>query len=147
MPDVRIERDFATTPERLYRAVSRQAEVLEWWGHDGMTLPDCALDFSRPGPWHCVMIAGDGTRFKMSGQVTHVREGRSVGFTWGWHDEDDTRGAETHVTFSITPSDTGARLTIDHRDFTDAALAERHQGGWLHGPVPRLERYIASQIK
>ena len=144
MADLKIEREFATTPERLFKALSQEAEVLQWWGHDGMTIPECKLDFSRKGPWHCVLITGDGTRVKMSGHVTHVRDGSSVGFTWGWHDGDDARGEETHVTFTVTPCETGARLTIDHRDFAEDAEAERHLGGWSAGPLPRLERYVGT---
>ena len=143
MADIRITREFPVTPERLFQAVTEQAEILNWWGHDGWTMPAQQLDFSRTGPWFSEMFGQDGTRFKISGQVTHVTPPRSVGFTWGWHDEEDRRGAESHVTFTIEPAGAGARLTVDHRDLPDAEIAERHNTGWTSGPLPRLERYLA----
>jgi len=145
MADVRIVRDFKVSAERLFRAVTEQAEILNWWGHDGMTFPSYALDLTREGPWHSEMVGGQGARCKLSGQVTHVNPPRSVGFTWAWHDETDRRGPESHVTFSIEETGDGAaRLTVDHRDLQDSDVAARHEAGWTSGPIPRLERHIAT---
>lgn len=145
MADLQIIRDFKTTAQRLFQALTQQADILNWWGHDGMTFPAYALDFSRTGPWHSEMVGAEGGRFKLSGQVTHVDPPRSVGFTWAWHDENDQRGPESHVTFTVEESGEDAvRLTIDHRDLASAEIASRHEAGWTAGPVVRLERYIAS---
>lgn len=143
MSEVQIVRDFDVSPERLFRAVTEQAEVLNWWGHDGMTFPDVALDFSRKGPWHSEMIGADGTRYRMSGQVTHVSPPRSVGFTWSWQYPEAMRAPESHVTFTVDGTGTGARLTIDHRDLPDDDRAARHETGWTTGPMVRLERHLA----
>lgn len=142
MADVQIVRDFQVSPERLFRAITEQAEILNWWGHDGWIIPDRHLDFTRTGPWHSEMFGQDGTRYKLSGQVTHVSPPRSVGFTWGWHDPEDARGAESHVTFTVSRTEDGARLIVDHRDLASKEIAERHHAGWA-GPMGRLERYIA----
>ncbi|WP_420557268.1 SRPBCC family protein [Roseovarius sp.] len=142
MGEVRITRDFPVTPERLFRAVTQRAEVLEWWGHDGMTLPDTALDFTREGPWHSEMRDADGNRYRMSGQVTHVDPPHSVGFTWTWHLPEGMRAPESHVTFTVTPAAGGARLTIDHRDLPDDDRAARHETGWTSGPMVRLARHL-----
>ena len=145
MADIRIIREFKTTPERLFQALTQQAEILNWWGHDGMTIPACSLDFSRPGPWFSEMIGSEGGRYKLSGQVTHVDPPKSVGFTWAWHDDQDQRGAESHVTFTVEDSGGGmARLTVDHRDLASEEIATRHEAGWTAGPLARLERYIAT---
>ena len=143
MADIRITREFRVSPERLFRAVTEQAEILNWWGHDGMTIPVRQLDFTRTGPWHSEMIGQDGTRYKLSGQVTHVTPPRSVAFTWGWHDAEDQRGAESHVTFTVEEMEGGARLIVDHRHLPDDDVAGRHETGWTSGPLKRLERYLA----
>lgn len=143
MADIQIVREFKVSPERLFRAVTEQAEILNWWGHDGWTIPAQNLDFSRVGPWHSEMFGQDGTRYKLSGQVTHVTPPRSVGFTWGWHDDEDRRGQESHVTFTVETTQDGARLILDHRDLPDDDVAGRHETGWTKGPMLRLERYLA----
>ncbi|WP_299847164.1 SRPBCC domain-containing protein [uncultured Roseovarius sp.] len=143
MADIQITREFQVSPERLFRAVTEQAEILNWWGHDGMTIPARTLDFTRLGPWFSEMIGKDGTRYKLSGQVTHVTPPSSVGFTWGWHDAEDQRGAESHVTFTVEATEQGARLIVDHRELPGDDVAGRHETGWTSGPLPRLERYLA----
>lgn len=141
MADIHIFRDFNVSPARLFEAITTDAQILQWWGHDGMDLSDTALDFTRTGPWHAVMIGADGARYHMSGQVTHVRPPVSVGFTWGWHDAAGVRGeAESHVTFTVGTAPGGARLTIDHRDLP-ADVAARHEKGW-GGPMARLARLL-----
>lgn len=130
MPDLRLTRDFNVTPERLFNAITRRADLLRWWGPEGMDLPEEHLDFSRTGPWFSVMRNSEGQRYKVSGQVTHVTPPRSVGFTWAWHDDSDTRGAESHVTFTIEETDIGARLVIDHRDLGDDEASASHERGW-----------------
>jgi uncharacterized protein YndB with AHSA1/START domain len=142
MSDIRLERDFAVTPARLFKALSTHALLMQWWGHDGMQIPDERLDFSRLGPWHAVMISDEGNRFKMSGQVTHVDPPHSIGFTWGWHDPDDQRGPESHVMFTVEKTSKGARLTIDHRALPNDDVARQHEKGW-GGPLNRLERLLA----
>ena len=115
MADLQIIREFSAKPERLFEVVTQQAHILNWWGYDGMEFPDYSLDLTRKGPWRFEMRSDDGTRYKLSGQVTSVEKPRSVGFTWAWHDDADVRGQETHVTFTIEDLGQGrVRLTIDH---------------------------------
>jgi uncharacterized protein YndB with AHSA1/START domain len=131
MSDLRLEREFRTSPGRLFRAVSTQGEVMQWWGPEGMFIPDGALDFTKVGPWYSVMQNTDGKRFKVSGQVTHVDAPNSVGFTWAWHDDQDHRGAESHVTFTVEPTGTGARLILQHRNLDDSEQSASHEAGWV----------------
>ncbi len=143
MADIRIVREFRVSPERLFQAVTEQAYILHWWGHDGWTSPAQQLDFTKAGPWFSEMFGQDGGRYKLSGQVTHVTPPSSVGFTWGWHDDDDKRGPESHVTFTVEETDTGARLIVDHHELPSEEVAGRHETGWAGGPLLRLERYLA----
>lgn len=130
MTDLRLEREFNISPESLFKWVSNTGNLLEWWGPEGIHVPDHALDFSQTGPWYSVMKNEAGETFKVSGQVTHVDPPRSVGFTWAWHDENDSRGQESHVTFTVEPTDSGARLVLDHRDLDDSDQSAAHEAGW-----------------
>ncbi|UWQ91116.1 SRPBCC domain-containing protein [Aliisedimentitalea scapharcae] len=131
MTDLRLERDFPVTPDRLYVWLTDPAKLLQWWGPEGMTIGEHDLNLTKPGPWLSVMVGDDsGQKFKVSGQVTHVDPPKSVGFTWGWHDDQDQRGPESHVTFSVSETATGARLTIDHRDLDDSEMSASHERGW-----------------
>ncbi|MFY2823054.1 SRPBCC family protein [Ruegeria sp. MALMAid1280] len=130
MADLKLEREFPTTPENLFAWISDGAKLLQWWGPEGMHVPQHDLDFSRLGPWYSVMQNAEGQQYKVSGQVTHVDPPNSVGFTWGWHDDQDQRGAESHVTLTVEPADEGARLILDHRELGDDEIAANHNQGW-----------------
>ncbi|APG48878.1 SRPBCC family protein [Phaeobacter porticola] len=130
MTNLRLERDLPVTPERLFEWISQTDKLLQWWGPEGITVPEYTLDLRKEGPWSTVMINADGDRYHVSGVVTHVRPPHSIGFTWGWHDDTGARGHESHVTFTVEPHEIGARLVIDHRDLDGADQAARHQKGW-----------------
>ncbi|WP_298934504.1 SRPBCC domain-containing protein [uncultured Ruegeria sp.] len=130
MADLKLERDFPVSPETLFDWISNGPKLLQWWGPEGVHVTEHDLDFSRLGPWYSVMENGEGQRFKVSGHVTHVDPPNSVGFTWAWHDDQDQRGAESHVTFYVAASQTGSRLVLDHRELADADIAGNHEQGW-----------------
>ena len=77
-----------------------------------------------------VLIMGDGTRYKVSGHITHVTPPRSIGYTWGWHDEADQRGEESFVTLTVEPAAKGSKLIIDHRGLGDDEIGTSHTQGW-----------------
>lgn len=142
MTDLRLEREFRIPAERLFEWISQSGKLLEWWGPEGMHVPDGTLDFNKTGPWYSVMSDGADMRVKVSGHVTHVDPPHSVGFTWGWHDENDARGVESHVTFTVVPTDSGARLIIDHRELPDSDRAANHERGWLSSLRKLAEKAI-----
>lgn len=130
MTDLRLEREFPVSPEKLFDWISSPGKLLKWWGSEGMHLSAYNLDLSRTGPWYSVLKNDEGQQYKMSGHVTHVDPPKSVGFTWGWHDPEDNRGAESHVTFTVVATATGSRLLIDHRDLGDDEISTNHERGW-----------------
>lgn len=130
MTDLRLEREFSVTPERLFLWITTPEKLLKWWGPEGMDVPEHDLDLSRTGPWFSIMRNDEGQQFKVSGHVTHVDAPKSVGFTWGWHDDDDLRGGESHVTFTVVACNSGARLLVDHRELDDSEQSARHESGW-----------------
>ncbi len=143
MADLVLERLLPLPPERLFELVSTEAGLLQWWGPEGFTVPDRNLDFTRTGPWHSVMHSPEGTRHEVSGQVTHVDPPQSLGFTWAWHDaETGDRGAESHVTFTVTQAPGGAKLVLAHRDLPSQEAAESHESGWSSA-LRKLEQTAA----
>ena len=88
-----------------------------------------------------------GKTFKVSGVVTSVvppDSGRGhVGFTWAWHDEEDTRGPESHVMFTLEATEAGARLTLSHRGLQSLEAAQDHTRGWL-STIRKMDYFLCS---
>lgn len=130
MSDILLEREFAVSPARLFRAISEHADLIRWWGHDGWTMVSEELDFTRTGPWHADMRSDEGNPYKLSGHVTRVNAPESIGFTWAWHDPEDKRGAESHVTLTVVETAKGSKLIVDHRELPSDDIAQGHMRGW-----------------
>jgi uncharacterized protein YndB with AHSA1/START domain len=131
---VTLERTLPASAQRVFEMVSQPQNMVRWWGHDDMALPEHNLDFSRPGPWYSVMQSPDGTRRMVSGEVTEVDPPRFIAFTWAWHEggPGGPRGAETRVTIEINAvDDKQTRMILCHYGLgTDSARAG-HTRGWL----------------
>ncbi|MEM9549625.1 MAG: SRPBCC domain-containing protein [Pseudomonadota bacterium] len=131
MSELVLERHFPAAPDRVFAFISKTEHLLKWWGPESMTVPEHDLAFDRLGPWFSVMVNAQGDRYKVSGQVTHVDAPHSVGFTWAWHDEDDVRGVESHVTIKLVPAQKGGTdFTLTHVDLPSDDVAANHQQGW-----------------
>lgn len=129
MPTLEMERHLNAPPERVFDYVSKTEHLVQWWGPEGMHVPEHNLALDREGPWFSVMVNGEGQRFKVSGHVTHVDRPKSIGFTWAWHDENDARGVESHVTIKLVPAQNGTVLQLSHVDLPQES-AESHKEGW-----------------
>lgn len=141
MSDVVMERMLPAAAERVFDFVTLRPLVLGWWGPEGGTVHDDQLDLSRPGPWHSVFENAEGRRYKVSGQVTRVERPSLVAFTWGWHDDSDRRGRETHVTIEIIAAGPAlSRLVLRHVGLPDDG-AQAHRRGWS-GSLAKLERLV-----
>lgn len=140
MAELKIDRTLKADRAKVFEFVTKGEHLVKWWGPEGMSVPDHTLDFTKVGPWHSVMENADGKQFKVSGNVTSVNAPHSVAFTWAWHDENDTRGNDTHVTISLTArADGGTDFMLYHTDLVDEESAANHLHGWTSSLV-KLER-------
>lgn len=143
MADLTLHREFPVSTDVLFAHISDSALLIQWFGPEGIDLTEAKMDFTRTGPWFAIMHGREsGNRFKVSGQVTHVKPPTSVGLTWAWHDEADKRGPESHVTFTVAPTVGGAKLTIAHVDLADAEMVTSHNQGWT-STLNKLESFLS----
>lgn len=135
-----IERILPAPAERVFAYVTQERNLLNWWGPEGMHVPEGDLDFTKPGPWYSVMQNAEGKKFKVSGQVTTVSPNERVAFTWAWHDEQDQRGHESQVIIDISEAGPGkSKLVLSHHDLADEDSAKNHEMGWTSS-LRKLER-------
>lgn len=142
---VTLERVMPASASRVFEMVSQPQNMVRWWGHDGMIVPEHNLNFSRPGPWHSVLELPDGQRKMVSGEGTEVDPPRFIAFTWAWHDGGPGGPRETEIRVTIEISEAGedrANMILRHYDLgTDGARAG-HTKGWL-SIFDKLERGLA----
>lgn len=141
MADLEMKRHFSAPPEMVFAFITKAEHVVQWWGPEGITLGEHQLDLTKPGPWDSVMLGEGDARYKVTGEVLTVEPEQSVTFTWAWHDDDDQRGAESTVHFSVvSDGQGGTNFTMLHSGLADDDAKDNHQGGWTSS-FNKLERY------
>jgi uncharacterized protein YndB with AHSA1/START domain len=95
IPGIRMTRDFAATPEQLFRAHTDQDLFVRWIGPDGMDVHVTAWDARTGGSW--AYTAGrDGESYGFHGCFHEVRTDRIVQ-TFTFDGEPDGVALETLV--------------------------------------------------
>ena len=132
--DLVIKRCFPASPKTIFGLVTQTRHLLSWWGPEDVHIGENNLDLSQRGEWFSVMVNGDCTTHKVSGEVLAIDPPHSVTFSWGWYDENDKRGHESIVRFDVAGSDIdGASdtcFTLTHMNLPTRELARLHKGGW-----------------
>jgi uncharacterized protein YndB with AHSA1/START domain len=137
MSELRIERSYPVSPDRLFAFVTEPANLLQWWGPEGTTVEEQNLDLRRPGPWSLV-LSGPRGRFAMRGEVISVTPPHTVEFTMNVPGEEV---ADSTVRFEIAPDGrTGSRFTLIQSGITDE-MVEMGKHGWA-STLQRLEQLI-----
>lgn len=140
MTVLEIERTFAAPIEQVFDFVTRPEHLVKWWGPEGTNVSDGTLDLTSTGAWDSTMKSQQGNKYKVSGQVTKVKRPNLVAFTWGWHDENDARGHESHVMIELqADGDDRTRFKLKHQKLADEESVENHNIGWTSS-IRKLER-------
>ncbi len=120
--------DIAVPPERVFRALTT-SELTKWWGSAELyRTTKFEIDLSPGGAWRTEGIGADGTPFHVEGKVLEVDAPHRLVQTWkqSWDP-----GPETTITYTLTPIESGTRVTVRHTGFAgNPKSCESHSNGW-----------------
>lgn len=138
---IHAEVDIAVPPERVFAALTTP-EVAQWWGsEETYRVQRWSMDLRVGGRWRGEGTAADGRAFTVEGEVLELDPPRILAHTWRY---DWDEGGETVVRYEITPTVTGARVTVRHTGFApNSPACSGHATGWervLGWLVSHLER-------
>lgn len=139
---LRIERRFNISPEELFDAWTVPERLAQWWGPDGVTIPEYEMDVRENGAWRTVMRNSNGERFIVSGVYREIDRPNRLVFSWAWDQPDGSRGHETEVTVTFTPDGGGTHMVLVQRIFAEAEQRVLHDQGWTSS-FDCLERFVA----
>lgn len=101
---ITFERTYEAPVETVWKAWTNPSELKQWWGPDGVTIPECEVDLRVGGTFYIVMEADDsmgdtkGTRWPMRATYTEVKENSRLSYeAKAW-----TEGAEETTTIEQT---------------------------------------------
>lgn len=97
---VEFERTYNSPIDKVWKAWTDPDQIKQWWGPDGVTIPECEIDLKVGGRVYIVMEAGEamgpykGARWPMEGTYTIVETNSKLAFVakaWTEGTEDTTQ--------------------------------------------------------
>lgn len=141
--ELRIVRDFAYPPEKVFEAWLRPEQLARWMGPTEDTrISDVRVDAVEGGSYQLQFNDPDGSVHIVKGVYQEIIRYTRLAFTWAWEPPEEGAGEQTLVTLEFEPITSGTRLTLLHRGFSSTLLRDRHTWGW-NGTLDKLERHAA----
>jgi uncharacterized protein YndB with AHSA1/START domain len=126
---LKLERRLKAQPEQVFAAWIEPAQIAQWFGPEGMTVPSHKIDARVGGAWTVTMRDPKGNDMTVSGVYRKIERPKRLVFTWAWH-HDGRRGHETEVAVDFTPEGGGTLLKLTQRTFQTAKDRDMHNMGW-----------------
>ena len=122
-----IEREFPHPPEKLWRALT-QPHLIEAWLMKNEFSPVVGHAFNLRGDWGGVLDC----------KVLTVEPEQTLSYTWDFDHEDPAFNLKSVVTFTLTPTDGGARLRMEQAGFRPEQ--KQASGGARYGWAQFLDK-------
>jgi uncharacterized protein YndB with AHSA1/START domain len=138
------EVEIAAPPEKVFRALTEPARVMEWWWGQESTYKTVAweIDLKPGGRWQCLARnKADGSQIEVHGEVLEVDPPNILTYTWNpsW-----ASLPATIVRYTLTPIPSGTKVSLVHSGFGDhKAVQERHRH-WAQS-LAWLDSYVSAQ--
>ena len=129
-PDYVYVTYIATTPEKLWKALTEVDLMRQWWLDPKAGCSRANVSDWKPGSgWKHQRMDGSGIVDIVGKVLEHTPPSR-LAFTWARPSEEADVSKHSRVTFDIEPyTDKMVRLTVTH-DELDEAMLKGISGGW-----------------
>ena len=101
-----VERELAHTPEKIWRALTQPHLISEWLMKNDF-LPVVGHRFTLRGDWGGSLAC----------EVLVIEPFETLSYTWNFRHDDPALDLRSVVTFTLSPSETGARLRVEQTGF------------------------------
>lgn len=126
LPSVTLVRRIKASPARVWAAITRPEQMLQWWGPDAGPTLKAEADVRPGGRFSIVFRLLNGDEHNPTGVYRQVVPEKTLVFTWEWPGMPER---ESLVTFRLEPFDGGVELTLIHEQLPDEAR-DSHEQGW-----------------
>lgn len=125
------------TPEQVFDAWTTPAELMKWWGPNGVRCREAVVDLRVGGQYRIRNELPDRSTLWISGEYERIDVPRLLTFSWRIEDGAD----DERVTVRFVPEDRGTRVTVRHERIGSRALRDQHLAGW-DGCLAGLARHL-----
>lgn len=128
MFELKMQRTFNTSVEKLFAAWCEAETIKKWFGPGSMQVPEASADVTIGGKYRIVLEdPDDGSQHILGGEYREIKLNEALVFTWAWEGSPNT----TEVTLGFKALDDGkSELTVHHTEFVDQDACDKHEMGW-----------------
>jgi uncharacterized protein YndB with AHSA1/START domain len=139
-----IQRVLAAPPTVVFATLSDPAELAQWFGPEGFTVPNLSFEARVGQGYRIEMQPPEGDAFHLSGEFRDVDPPSRLAYTFAWEDPDPD-DVETEV--ALTLRDLGGSTNVDllQGPFKTEARRALHRDGWTDS-FNKLERMISGRL-
>jgi uncharacterized protein YndB with AHSA1/START domain len=138
LPSVTIVRRIKASPAKVWAALTRPDQMLQWWGPDAGPTLKAEAEVRPGGRFRVVFRLLNGDEHDPTGVYREVIHEQKLVFTWEWADAPER---ESLVTFLLAPLDGGTELTLIHEQLPDEDARISHAQGW-NGWADKLVHFL-----
>lgn len=115
--------------ERVFKALTDPAALVEWWGPSGFTTPEIEFDPKVGASYRLGMQPPVGEPFYLVGEFLEVFAPTRLTYTFRWEDPDPD-DQETIVRLSLQLVAGRTRMSLWQGPFVTEARLALHRRGW-----------------
>jgi uncharacterized protein YndB with AHSA1/START domain len=135
-----VRRTIKATPERLFAAWTDPAQLMAWWGPQGVDCIGAEVDLRTGGRYRIGNQMPDGSRIWIVGTFEIIDRPRLLTYSWLL---EGTPSAVERVTVRFEQADGGTEVIVTHEKIPDERLRSQHVYGWA-GCLDGLAAYLCA---
>ena len=124
----------------VFGAFSDPAQLAEWWGPEGFTIPSLWFQPRVGGRYRIEMQPPEGDRFYLAGQFRELDPPTRLAYTFVWEDPDPD-DVQTVVELSFRDLGEATEVALTQGPFKTEARRALHRGGWTDS-LDKLEHLL-----
>jgi len=128
--EVRISRNYAVEPDRVWRAWTDPQALSQWFGPGNPSSTTAEVDLRPGGRYRIVFTGTSGEMNEVAGVYQEVVPHSRLVFTWAFKSTPDR---VSRVSIELTPRAGGTELRFMHDHFYDEEARAGHEAGWQCG--------------
>ncbi len=105
-------REFAASREKVFDAWTQAAQLAQWWGPDGFTVPECIVAAREGGAWRLCLRSPRGEDHRVNGVFRSFKEPESLDLSLDVEVAPGTRRLTGFVTMKVAVHNSRTRMTV-----------------------------------
>jgi uncharacterized protein YndB with AHSA1/START domain len=126
---LRMTRVLPARRDRVWQALTEQAELSKWWGPNGFTAPNVDFEPRVDESYRIAMQPPEGELFHLGGEFREVDPPSRLAYTFRW-DPPDPDDRETLVMLSLRDLGVQTEVELRQGEFATKERLDLHEGGW-----------------